>query len=84
MRRVYRYRLYPARRQREALDAQLRAACELDDAARKQRRDAHRRCGESVNCGDQQAELTAIRRAGRTLTDAEADEVAAVLRASRG
>jgi len=49
----------------------------------RRRRDAYRRRGESVNRGDQRAELTAIRGEGRTLTDAEADEVAAVVRASR-
>jgi hypothetical protein len=53
--RAYRYRLYPTRRQREAIDAQLRAACDLYNAALEQRRDAYRRCGESVSYGDQSA-----------------------------
>jgi hypothetical protein len=59
-------------------------ACEPYNAPVERRRDAYCRCGESVSRGDQQSELTAIRGEGRMLTDAEADEVVAVVRGSRG
>jgi putative transposase len=62
--RVYRYRLYPTGRQREALEAQLRAACDLYNAALEQRRDAYRRCGKSVGYHQQSAELRTLRSAG--------------------
>lgn len=71
MRRVYRYRLYPTRRQREAIDSQLRAACGLYNAALEQRRDAWRRCKSSVGYHAQSAELRELRRAG--LLDAGAN-----------
>jgi putative transposase len=60
--RSYRYRLYPTRRQQCALDIQLRFACELWNAALEQRRDAWRRCRESVGYHTQAKELTALRR----------------------
>ncbi len=81
MHRVYRYRLYPTRRQREALDAQLRCACALYNAALEQRRDAWRRCGTSVSCLDQSAELRELRRAGLVDPRANFWSQQAVLRA---
>jgi putative transposase len=71
VRRVYRYRLYPTRRQREAIDRQLGAACDLYNAALEQRRWAWRTCGQSVGYGDQSAELRELREAG--LVDREAN-----------
>jgi putative transposase len=59
--RTYRYRLYPTRLQRQALEAQLRFACDLYNAALEQRRDAWRRCAKSVHYYDQSAELTELR-----------------------
>jgi putative transposase len=53
--RVYRYRLYPTRRQREALATQLGFACELYNAALEQRRDAWRRREKSVSYHEQSA-----------------------------
>jgi putative transposase len=62
VRRTYRYRLYPTRRQARALEAQLRFARELYNAALEQRRSAYQRCGESLGYHDQSAELTELRR----------------------
>jgi putative transposase len=60
--RTYRYRLYPTRRQREALHAQLRFARDLYNAALEQRRDARRRCQVSLDYHVQSAQLTELRR----------------------
>lgn len=62
--RVYRYRLYPTRRQVEALDGQLAFACDLYNAALEQRRTAFRDFGVSVRLREQQHELTALRSSG--------------------
>jgi len=59
--RIYRYRLYPSRRQAAALEAQLAWACDLYNAALEQRRTAFRDFGVSVRLKDQQHELTALR-----------------------
>jgi putative transposase len=64
VRRVYSFRLYPTRREREAIDRQLGAACELYNAALEQRRWAWRDCGQSIGYGDQSAELRELRAAG--------------------
>ncbi len=61
VRRSYRFRLYPTRRQREALAAQLKAACELYNAALEQRRQLWREHGVSVRYHDQSAELSGLR-----------------------
>lgn len=64
MNRVYRYRIYPTRRQVEALEGQLGYACELYNAALEQRRDAWRNGRRQVALGEQQHELTEARRDG--------------------
>jgi putative transposase len=61
--RTYRYRIYPTRRQRLALEAQLGFACELYNAALEQRRYAWR-AGQRVGYVSQCRELTALRAAG--------------------
>jgi putative transposase len=60
--RTYRYRLYPTRRQVEALTDQLAFACDLYNAALEHRRAAFRDRGVSVRLADQQHELTELRR----------------------
>lgn len=60
--RHYRYRLYPTRRQVEALDAQFAFACDLYNAALEQRITAYRDHRKAVRLGDQQHQLTALRR----------------------
>jgi putative transposase len=61
--RAYRFRIYPTRRQRLALEAQLRFACDLYNAGLEQRRYA-RRAGKRVGYVSQCRELTALRAAG--------------------
>lgn len=62
MNRTYRYRLYPTRRQVEALEAQLGFACELYNAALEQKRGWWKR-RRSVSCFDQINQLTRLRQA---------------------
>ena len=64
LRRAYRYRIYPTARQRLALEAQLRFACELYNAALEQRRDAWRSQRRALNYVTQCRELTDVRAAG--------------------
>src|SRR3989442_744708 len=61
--RTYRFRIYPTRRQRLALEAQLGFACDLYNAALEQRRYAFR-AGQRVGYVSQCRELTALRAAG--------------------
>lgn len=60
--RTYRYRLYPTRRQVDALNAQLDFACDLYNAALEQRRSAWRARGRSIRLADQQHDLTVLRK----------------------
>ncbi len=64
MNRVYRYRIYPTRRQIGMLEKQLAFACDLWNAALQQRRDAWRTERRQVRLSDQQHELTEARRDG--------------------
>ena len=64
MRRTYRYRLYPTRRQAAALGAQVDEACRLYNAALDERHSAWRMNGVSLRCLDQANQLKAIRAAG--------------------
>jgi len=61
--RTYRFRIYPTRRQRLALEAQLGFACDLYNAALEQRRYAWR-AGQRVGYVSQCRELTVLRAAG--------------------
>ena len=64
MRKTYRYRLYPTKRQAEFLDSQLAEACRLYNAALQERRDAYRISGVSLNYYSQANQLKEIRAAG--------------------
>ena len=64
MQKAYRYKLYPTRRQAEALTAQLTEACTLYNACLQERRDAYRKAHTSLNYYDQANQLKAIRSAG--------------------
>src|SRR5260370_34661179 len=64
IRRTYRYRIYPTRRQRLALEGQLSFACHLYNAALEQRRDAWRGRRLSIGYAAQCRDLTEVRRAG--------------------
>ncbi len=80
MYRVYRYRLYPTRRQCEALSVQLRSACELYNAALEQRRWAWRGSREALSYYGQSAELRELRSVGFIPADANFWSQQAVLR----
>lgn len=61
MRKTFKYRLYPTRKQTEALTDQLGEACRLYNAALQERRDAYKQAGVSLTYYDQAAQLKAIR-----------------------
>jgi putative transposase len=63
----YKYRLYPSRAQRDALDAMLGAFCDLYNAALQQRIEAYRRRGMSLRYLHQAHELKATRAADERL-----------------
>jgi len=60
----FKYRMYPTRRQLDALDRQLDEARRLYNAALQERRDAYRASGASVSYCDQSAQLKGVRAAG--------------------
>mgnify|MGYP001594116204 CR=1 FL=1 len=64
MRKTFKYRLYPTRKQAELLDGQLAEGCRLYNAALQERRDAWRMARVSLNYYDQANQLKAIRAAG--------------------
>jgi putative transposase len=64
MRKMMKYRLYPATAQTLALEEQLHEACRLYNAALHERREAYQRGGLSLNYYDQANQLKAIRDAG--------------------
>jgi putative transposase len=64
VKKSFRYRVYPTRRQREALEAQLGEACRLYNAALQERRDAYSKAHPSLNYYDQANQLKAIRADG--------------------
>jgi putative transposase len=59
----YKFRLYPNRAQREALNGMLGAFCDLYNAGLQQRIEAYRRRGKTLGYYDQNAELKAVRAA---------------------
>lgn len=63
MKKAYRYRLYPTRRQVAALEEQLGFACDLYNAALDQRREWWKR-GRPTERYEQGRQLTELRRAG--------------------
>lgn len=64
MRRTYRYRIYPTAAQAQALESQLRDACDLYNAALQQRRDAWREQGVSITGNEQQLAVKELRAGG--------------------
>ncbi|TAM58550.1 transposase [bacterium] len=56
-----RVRLYPTRRQVEALERMLDVCCELYNALLEERREAYRRRGVRISAKQQYAEITALR-----------------------
>ena len=64
MRRTFKYRAYPTRAQREALNRQVNEACRLYNSALEERRSAWRMNGISLGYYDQANQLKEIRAAG--------------------
>lgn len=64
MRKSFKYRLYPTKKQADFLDGQLAEACRLYNGALQERRDAYRLAGRSLNYYDQANQLKEIRAAG--------------------
>jgi putative transposase len=64
VRKAFRYRLYPTKKQLVDLDAQLTEARTLYNAALQERRDAYRKAHRSLNYYDQANQLKAIRADG--------------------
>lgn len=64
MRKSYKYRLYPTRKQTAALETQLEEARILYNAALQERRDAYQTAGISLNYYDQANQLKVIRADG--------------------
>lgn len=60
--KVYKYRIYPSKRQQEPLNAQLAICCELYNAALQERRDAWRFECKAISWFDQAYQLKDIRR----------------------
>lgn len=64
IRKTYKYRLYPTKRQIEVIEGQLAEACRLYNAALQERRDAWRIERKSIGLYDQTYQLKEIRAAG--------------------
>jgi putative transposase len=61
MRKAYRYRIYPTKKQARVLHEQLALCAELYNAALQERRDAWRMCGKSITFTQQSAQLPQIK-----------------------
>jgi len=61
MKKAYRYRIYPTKKQERILNAQLALCCELYNAALQERRDAYRMCGQTISFTQQSAQLPEIK-----------------------
>jgi putative transposase len=61
MRKTYKYRLYPTKKQERVLNEQLVLCAELYNAALQERKEAYRLCGKSITFTHQCAQLPAIK-----------------------
>jgi putative transposase len=61
MKKMYRYRLYPTKKQETILNQQLALCCDLYNAALQERRDAYRMCGKRISFTQQSAQLPEIK-----------------------
>jgi putative transposase len=66
VKKTYRFRVYPTKRQAQLLTEQLFECCRLYNAALQERRDAYRKCGIGLSCYDQTYQLKDIRQDGST------------------
>jgi len=61
MKKAYRYRIYPTKKQETILNGQLALCCELYNAALQERREAYRMCGQTISFTHQSAQLPEIK-----------------------
>jgi putative transposase len=61
MKKAYRYRIYPTKKQARLLNEQLALCAELYNAALQERRDAWRMCGKSITFAQQSVQLPEIK-----------------------
>ena len=61
MKKAYKYRLYPTKKQERLLNEQLALCAELYNAALQERKDAYKMCGKSITFTQQCAQLHAIK-----------------------
>lgn len=77
---VYKFRLYPTRKQQERLQWTLDHARELYNAALQERRDAYRMAGKSINYYDQANQLPEIKQVREEYNDIHSQVLQDVLR----
>jgi putative transposase len=63
MKKAYKYRIYPTKKQARLLTEQLALCAELYNAALQERRDAYKLCGKSISFTQQSAQLPDIKAA---------------------
>jgi putative transposase len=61
MKKAFKYRIYPTKKQERLLNDQLALCAELSNAALQERRDAYRLCGKSISYTQQAAQVPAIK-----------------------
>ena len=61
MKKAYKYRVYPTKKQARLLNEQLALCAELYNAAVQERRDAYQMCGKSITFTQQSAQLPGIK-----------------------
>lgn len=67
MQRTFKYRLYPNRKQREVLSAQLDMCRELYNAGLQERIESYKTTGKGVTWLQQQSQLPAVQEGDRSL-----------------
>ena len=80
MRKSYKYRLSPTRKQAQALQETLNRCRELYNAALQERRDAYRMCHISLNYYDQAAQLSEVKECREEYKDIHSQVLQDVLR----
>src|SRR5215467_7468740 len=61
MKKSYKYRIYPTKKQARLLNAQLTLCAELYNAALQERRKAYKLCGTNISFSQQSAQLSDIK-----------------------
>jgi putative transposase len=61
MKKAYKYRIYPTKKQERMLNEQLALCAELYNAALQERRDAYWMCGKSISYTQQAAQMPEIK-----------------------